>query len=88
MAEMQFLLHLGMEQIPLSTPVIPAAITPLVMADAQFGFATGRTVGYIVWRVIISLWSQLLKNCQTMDKLGGISGHRLEDRAKCQVSAL
>lgn len=55
MAEMQFLLHLGMEQIPLPTPVIPAAITPLVMADAQFGFATGRTVGYIVWRVIISL---------------------------------
>lgn len=36
-------------------PVIPAAITALVMADAQFGFTTDRTVGYIVWHVIISL---------------------------------
>lgn len=36
-------------------PVIPAAITPLVMADAQFGFTTDGTVGYVVWCVIISL---------------------------------
>lgn len=37
--------------------VIPAAITPLVMADAQFGFTTDTAVGYIVWHVIISLSS-------------------------------
>lgn len=55
------------------------------MADAQFGFTTDGTVGYVVWCVIISLWAWLLKNYQTIGKLGGIPGHRLEDHARFQL---
>lgn len=61
---------------------MPAVITPLVMANTQFGFTTGRRVGYIVQWGIILFWSWLLKNYLGIGKFGGISGHRLDDSAK------
>lgn len=42
----------GMDSPP--PPVIPAVITPLVMANTLFGFTIDRMVGYIIWQVIIS----------------------------------
>ena len=45
----------GVESPP--PPIIPTVITPLVMANRQFGFAIDGMVGYIVRRVIISFWS-------------------------------
>lgn len=38
-------------------PVIPAVITPLVMANMQFGFTIDGVVDYIVWWVVISFTS-------------------------------